>query len=181
MVSWWLGMPWPPYHRRGLRGNPDPPVVGTSPAPARLDGSARPRENGSVKIVGAGAILLLALAAVTLLALEGREVVVVRTVQPDGTSRDTRTWIADADGVVWIEAANPERPFLQDVRTRPEVTLRRHGALSRCRADVVPDPDGHARVRRLLTDRYGWADRWIGLFADTSRSVALRLACNGTP
>lgn len=42
---------------------------------------------------------------------------------------------------------------------------------------MVPNPDGHARIRRLLAGRYGWADRWIGLLADTSRSIAVRLDC----
>jgi len=31
------------------------------------------------------------------------------------------------------------------------------------------------RVRRLLAAKYGFADRWIGVLVDTSRSVAIRL------
>ena len=83
---------------------------------------------------------LAALVATTLVALEGREVVVLETIDGAGVARATRTWVADDDGYAWIEAANPERPF-------------------------------------LLARRYGWADRWIGLLADTSGSVAVRLAC----
>jgi hypothetical protein len=44
-------------------------------------------------------------------------------------------------------------------------------------ASVASDPEGHARIRRLLAARYGWADRWIGLLADTSHSRAVRLDC----
>jgi hypothetical protein len=47
-----------------------------------------------------------------------------------------------------------------------------------CRAAVVDNPDGHRRIRALLAARYGWADRWIGLLANTSGSLALRLSCD---
>jgi hypothetical protein len=32
-------------------------------------------------------------------------------------------------------------------------------------------------MRDLLSRTYGWADRCVGLIADTSRSIAIRLAC----
>jgi hypothetical protein len=119
----------------------------------------------------------LVFGVVTLVALEGREVVVVHTRAADGPARATRTWVADADGATWIEAANPERPFLRDLESRPEMELERGGAVTRCRAAIVPNPAGHRRIRDLLATRYGWADCWIGLVADTRRSVAVRLEC----
>ena len=52
------------------------------------------------------------------------------------------------------------------------------GQLERvARASIVPNPAGHRRIRDLLAARYGWADCWIGLVADTRRSVAVRLEC----
>lgn len=115
--------------------------------------------------------------AITLLALEGREVVVLRTFDAQGHPRETRTWIADADGYAWIEAANPERPFLLQLQANPEVELRRRGSLHHCRAVSSPNPEGHQRIRRLLAAKYGWADRWIGMLTDTSGSLAVRLEC----
>lgn len=117
--------------------------------------------------------------ATTLIALEGHEVVSLRTLRDDRRLRETRTWIADEDGAEWIEAANPERPFLLDLRARPVVELRRGESFQRCRATVAPNPEGHARIRRLLTARYGWADGWIGMLTDTSQSLAVRLDCKG--
>ena len=119
----------------------------------------------------------MAFTAVTLVALEGREVVVLRTFDEDGTPRQTRTWVADADGAVWIEAANPERPFLRDLQAHPDVELRRAGLAHGCRTFVMPNPDGHQHIRALLAQRYGWADRWIALLTDTSGSLAVRLEC----
>jgi hypothetical protein len=122
-------------------------------------------------VVAAGLVFVL----VTLLALEGVEVVQLRTTAPDGDVRTTRTWIAEADGALWLEAATPERPFLRDVEARPDVELVRGGNVLPLRAVPVPGDAGHRQIRRLLAAKYGWADAWIGFLADTSRSVAIRL------
>ena len=128
-------------------------------------------------VIRAGIGMAFFFGVVTLLALEGREVVVVRTRDADGHPRATRTWVADADGYVWIEAANPERPFLHDLDREPQIELGRGGTVRRCHATIEPNPAGHQRIRDLLAAKYGWADRWIALVADTRRSVAVRLDC----
>ena len=121
------------------------------------------------------AAAVLAFAAVTLLALEGREVVQLRTVTPEGGVRSTRTWVADADGAMWVEAANVQRPFLLDLGAHPDIELVRGGTVLPVRAVAVPGLDAHRKIRSLLAEKYGWADCWIGLLADTSRSEAVRL------
>jgi len=115
---------------------------------------------------------------VTLVALEGLEVVVVETTDPTGAPRRTRTWIADDAGSAWIEAATPERPFVADLQRRSSLVLERGGVRRPCTAEISPNPDGHERIRGLLGARYGWADRWIGLIADTRASLGVRLACS---
>jgi len=114
---------------------------------------------------------------VTLVALEGRDVVILRTVDDAGVVRETRTWVADEDDASWVEAANPDRPFLRHIAQRPAVELRRAGTWQRCRATPVANPAGHDRIRRLLAAKYGWADWWVGLLTDTSGSSAVRLDC----
>ena len=112
---------------------------------------------------------------VTLVALEGREVVVLRTLDERGQVRETRTWIADDGGHSWVEAANPERPFYQQILRQPEIEVVRGGEVQRVHAAPLPPEQGHALIRNLLAEKYGWADCWIGLIADTSRSTAVRL------
>jgi hypothetical protein len=129
----------------------------------------------AARVGGTLLLVALAFAAITLYALEGREVVVLRTRAPDGALRETRTWVVDADGALWIEAAFAERPFLQQLLADPEVELERAGRVRRYRALPVPNPEGHERIRRLLADKYGWADWWVGLLQDTSGSIAVRL------
>jgi len=127
------------------------------------------------RFAGVAAVAAFAFVAVTLVALEGVEVVQLRTTAPDGSVRTTRTWVADADGATWVEAANPERPFLQDLAAHPEVSLVRDGTEHRLHAVPLPGDGPHRKIRQLLRAKYGWADAWIGLVADTSRSVAVRL------
>jgi hypothetical protein len=123
-------------------------------------------------------LLVAAAGGLTVLALEGREVAVLRTTDAGGQTRDTRVWVADDAGAAWVEAASPDRPFLRALERDPEVTLRRSALDRTCRATVLPNPDGHERIRRLLAAKYGWADCWIGLLADTTRSLAVRLDCS---
>jgi hypothetical protein len=127
-------------------------------------------------IIGS-ALLLVALAfgAITLYALEGRDVAVLHTHAPDGTTRTTRTWVADDGDILWVEAAFPQRPFYQQLLANPEVEVERGGIVRRYRATPAANPDGHTRIRAWLADKYGWADRWVGLLQDTSASVAVKL------
>jgi hypothetical protein len=129
------------------------------------------------RVLAAGVVAVFAFAAITAIALEGREVVVVETAAGDGGTHRTRTWIADDEDGAWIEAANPARPFVADLQRSATLVLERGGARRTCRAELVPNPAGHERVRRLLRDRYGWADCWIGLVADTRASLGVRVRC----
>lgn len=133
------------------------------------------------RVLGIAGLLVLAFAVVTLYALEGHEVVVLRTVSADGGERTTRTWIADDAGAAWVEAATPERPFLRDLERDPTVRLERDDRPLRCRTTVAANPEGHRRIRDLLAAKYGWADRWIAMVADTERSLAVRLDCEPDP
>jgi hypothetical protein len=122
------------------------------------------------------ALLAGGFVALTLWALESREVVVLRTFDAAGAARETRVWIAeDEAGASWIEAPYPERPWLLDVAARPEVELVRGGTTTRWRAVPVPGAASHARIRRLLREKYGARDVWVGVLADTSRSLGVRL------
>jgi F420H(2)-dependent quinone reductase len=125
-----------------------------------------------------GSTLLLAaltFGGITLYALEGHDVAVLYTYAPDGTPRATRTWVAADGDTLWVEAAFPERPFYQQLLANPEVEVERGGIVRRYRARPMPNPDGHTRIRAMLADKYGWADRWVGLLQDTSASVAVKL------
>ena len=120
-------------------------------------------------------VALLCLGGVTWFALEGRDVAILRTQQADGSARETHVWIAEEGGVRFVEAATPERAWLLEAQAQPEIELVHDGSTTRWRAVPEPGAAGHAKIRRLLRARYGWADQWVALLQDTSRSVAVRL------
>jgi hypothetical protein len=119
-------------------------------------------------------LVAVAFGVTTVIALEGQEVVVVRTIDERGQVHDTRTWVAEDAQAIWIEAATPARPFAQDIARTGQAEIVRAGAVRRCAADIVANPEGHQHIRTLLARKYGWADWWIGLLQDTSTSVAVR-------
>lgn len=126
-------------------------------------------------LVAMGVLGLLLFGGVTLYALEGHEVVILRTADGQGASRETRVWIVDEGAHAWIEAATPERDFYRDLLARPDAELIRGGTTSRVRAEPVPGSAPHGHLRALLRAKYGLADWWVGLLQDTSRSVAVRI------
>jgi CheY-like chemotaxis protein len=76
-------------------------------------------------------------------------------------------------------ALPPLLVFLADLRRDPTAVLHHAGRRDPCRATIVPNPEGHRRIRALLRAGYGWRDRWVGWLTDTSASRAIRLDCDG--
>lgn len=123
----------------------------------------------------AAAVVLAVFGLVTALALESGGVAVLETRAPNGTPRQTRVWVAEAEGALWLEAATPERPWYRDVLLDPIVSVDRGGKELAYRALPDPGEAGHRRIRAWLRERYGWRDAFVGLLQDTSQSIAVRL------
>jgi hypothetical protein len=123
----------------------------------------------SLGVLGVGVALVLGHLALIEI---GREVVVLRTPLPDGKWRETRLWVVDYDGAVWLHSAG--RGWLQRFEGDPIVELERHGQIRRYRAHAVPGP--HPQIDRLLREKYGLADRWVRFLAPCGGStVPVRL------
>ena len=133
----------------------------------------------------AGGALVLALAAVTGFALESGGVGVVETSAAEGELRRTHVWPVEIDGELWLEAGTPDNGWYVDLGREAVLWLERDGIRRRYRAVPVPTEPARRRVRAGLRERFGWRDAWVGLFVDSSRSVAVRLeglpADPGTP
>ena len=125
-------------------------------------------------LVGALCVLLL-VAGITIFAAESGEVVLLRTQGGDGQLRETRVWIIQSEGELWIEAATPDRPFLDDLNVDIKVEIARGDTASPYWALVGHRDIAHQFIREEMRARYGWADWWIGLLFDNSLSVAIRL------
>ncbi len=82
-------------------------------------------------------------------------------------------WFVEREGVLWLEAGTPENPWFVDVGRDPRLGFQSDGRVGRFVARAVPEQS--RAVRDALSAKYGLRDRWVGLFVDASRSVAVRL------
>ena len=112
------------------------------------------------------ALVVLALAAVaglTYWAGEQTEVVVLRTLDGDGTAYETKVWVVDHDGMPWVRVANPERFWYQRLSRNPQIVLIRGGV----ERPVVARPHDSAEARAILDqafrEKYGIVDWWYGV------------------
>jgi hypothetical protein len=121
-------------------------------------------------------VALVAFVAVTWWALEANGVAIVQTMRRDGTVRVTHVWYVQSDSETLLEAGTPENGWFVDAGRDPNIAIVEPAALAgRYTVEVLPNPDGHDRIRSSMRDKYGWRDRWIGTVFDTSRSIAVRL------
>ena len=109
------------------------------------------------------------------IASESGEVVVLTTVEPAGPSRETRLWIIDEGGVLWLRAGSPTSMWLVNLRVDPEVTLVRDGVSNEYAATAMDGPELRDWLNHRMAEKYGWADWAVGLMADRSESVPIRL------
>ena len=85
----------------------------------------------------------------------GREVVTLRTQNPDGSWRETRLWIVDQGGTPWLHSGGAS--WLARFDGDPIVELKRNGEIRRYRAHPMPGP--HPEIDLALRAKYGVADR----------------------
>jgi hypothetical protein len=98
----------------------------------------------------------------------GREVIVLRTQEPDGGWLETRLWIVDDGAVAWLHGGDSR--WMRNLAARPVVEVTRVGETHRYRATPVPGP--HPRVDELLRAKYDIADRWVRFVAPDGPSTA---------
>jgi hypothetical protein len=127
------------------------------------------------RLLLAVAVLGVAFVAITGWALEAGGVAVIETRAADGSTQATHVWFAAPDGELWLEAGSPENPWFADVRRDPRLSFRAEGRAGEYLGTPFQDPAACARIRALLREKYGWRDRWVGLFVDSSQSLAVRL------
>ncbi len=125
----------------------------------------------------------IALAAVaTLLALfyvsqmvasESGEVVILTTKDAAGRPVETRLWIAEHDGDVWLRAGQLGSGWHARIEMDPDVEVERGGLAAAYLAE--PSPASRAAINALMREKYGWADRYIDAVFDVSDALPIRL------
>jgi hypothetical protein len=120
-----------------------------------------------------GIVFVLLLGVVVFAGELGGEVVKLRTTDSLGIVRETSLWVVDDVGLQWLRAGNPDASWLERIRANSAVELERGDTIGRYTA--VPVEGARVRINALMAERYGWADRLIGLFTSRDQSVPIRL------
>jgi len=103
----------------------------------------------------------------------GGEVVVLVTRDAEDAAHRTHLWVVEDAGRLWLRAGDPGSGWLQRLEARPGVGLEREGRAAAFRA--TPVPMRRDRVNELMAEKYGWADRLIGLLRAADGVVPVRL------
>jgi hypothetical protein len=128
------------------------------------------------KILLALVAVLVAFVLTLVLASElGGEVVTLTTRDAGGAERSTHLWVVDYEGFAWLRAGDPGSGWLARLRQDPQVRVDRGGVSARYTAE--PAPAQRQTIDRLMAEKYGFADRLIGVFRSIRRaeSVPVRL------
>jgi hypothetical protein len=107
----------------------------------------------------------------------GREVIVLRTENPDGAWLESRLWIVDEGGFPYLHGA--DSAWMRNLKERPTVEVVRAGETHRYRAIVVPGP--HPAIHELLRAKYGIADRWVRFVGREKNAAPVRLEIIAAP
>ena len=130
-------------------------------------------------VIAIGAVVgLFALLGLSqLLASESGEVLVLETLDAEGQPHETRIWVVDDAGAVWIRGG-ADAGWVQRLVETPEVRAERDGQRAPFRAVPDESPAARDRVNALMHEKYGFADRFIAVTlgdADREGALAIRL------
>lgn len=120
-------------------------------------------------------LLVVGFVATIALASElGGEVVTLTTEDADGAERSTSLWVVDHGGSPYLRAGDKESSWYQRLVAQPRVRVERGGTEQVYTAE--PAPDLTPAIDQMMAEKYGWADRLVGLIRRSENSMAVRLA-----
>jgi hypothetical protein len=126
-----------------------------------------------LRLIGGVVAIAVALFVVQIVASESGEVVRVTTVDGSGGQHETHLWVVDHDGHAWLRSGSPTSGWYGRLKETPTLDLERNG--ERREYTIVVDPSQIATINALMHEKYGWADSYVGVFIDHSKSIAIRL------
>ena len=128
----------------------------------------------ALKIVGIIVGLFVLVTLVQVAASESGEVVVVTSKDTNGEDQETRLWVVDHEGSAWLRSGSEDSGWVQRLLANPSVTVKRGDTAYN--ATAVADKAAATTINRLVNEKYGWADDFIGLtVGGWDNSIAFRL------
>ena len=117
---------------------------------------------------------VLALVIGVLAASEMSEVVVLTTTDAAGAPQETRLWLVDDAGAVWLRGS-PGRGWVTRVQANPEVVLERGDVQAPYTAVPVDTPEQRERIDQRMREKYGTTDLLIAILEGSPQPFPVRL------
>ncbi|MCZ6617301.1 MAG: hypothetical protein O7E57_04135 [Gammaproteobacteria bacterium] len=127
-----------------------------------------------LSVLGLFGVLVVLVMGVQIIASEAGEVVVVTTRDGSGALSETRLWIVEHDGSRWLRSGGGAASgWYQQLLVNPELELVR--GTTRYYHRATPVREMQTTVNDLMSEKYGWADSYIGILFGREDSIAIRL------
>ena len=106
----------------------------------------------------------------------GGEVVTLVRPEVDGSNKNIRVWIVDADNKSWIEHGDSESYWIKQLTNDSELLIIREGEEKKYLA--FADRDSHDLYHNLRREKYGFSDKMLDILAFGVKS---KENCEGIP
>ncbi len=126
-----------------------------------------------LKVLATLIVLFVAVMVLQLIASESGEVVVVQTQGSDGSAQETRLWVVDHDGSMWLRSGSPAAGWYQRISSAEQIVVERAGVSQTMTA--TPMVEMRSVINESMAAKYGWADQLIGILFGRDGAIAIRL------
>jgi len=106
----------------------------------------------------------------------GGEVATLVRPEADGSNKNIRVWIVDADNKSWIEHGDSESYWIQGLIDDSKISIIREGEEKNYLA--FADKDSHDFYHKLRREKYGFSDKMLDILAFGATS---KENCEGIP
>jgi hypothetical protein len=109
----------------------------------------------------------------------GGEVATLVRPEGDGSNKNIRVWIVDADNKSWIEHGDSESYWIKQLSNNSELLIIREGEEKKYIA--FADRDSHDLYHNLRREKYGFSDKMLDILAfgatskENCESIPVRL------
>ncbi len=117
--------------------------------------------------------VIVIIVGLQMFASETGEVAVITTYDALKDPQRTRVWVVDRDGQQWLRAGSDQAGWFKRMLASPQIELERNGVDAPY--TIVASPDDTAAINALMSDKYGWADAYVGMLFSRDHAVAIRL------
>lgn len=128
----------------------------------------------ALKLIAAVLVgIVVLLVGLQMFAAENGEVVVISTRDLAGGEHHTSVWIVDSGGHQWLRCGSAKSAWYKRLTETPSLDLQRAGVHAPYNIESVPAQ--LPEINRLMHEKYGWADTYVGFFSPHDRAVPIRL------